>query len=68
MERFTYDRNNFNGVAPGQYDNSNTSFNKSNYNRNQKGYVGSKEARFDDPIIRPHLGPGSYETNYDTIR
>ena len=55
-------------VGPGNYDPTNASFSKQSYNKNRNGYLGGKEARFDDPIIRPNLGQGSYQNNLDIIR
>jgi hypothetical protein len=47
-------------VGPGNYNVNNTSVLKQSFNRNQDAYTGSKQPRFDDTKIRPHLGPGAY--------
>jgi hypothetical protein len=69
VDRFTKNRpEDENPIGPGQYASTGTSLSKQNYNRNKHGYVGSKEPRFDGPIVRPHIGPGSYEANLDPVR
>ncbi len=30
------------------------------YNKTNDGYLGDKSIRFDDVLIRPNIGPGSY--------
>lgn len=51
---------NQNTVGPGNYDIGSLALVKKSYNRNQNSYVGSKNARFDETVVRPHLGPGTY--------
>lgn len=59
VERFTQKQQN-SQVGPGIYDVNSSSVAKSTFNKNRNGYVGQKEARFDDSMIRPNIGPGTY--------
>lgn len=45
-------------MGPGQYE-TNKDVLKLSFNKHLE-YTGSKQPRFDDTMVRPHLGPGAY--------
>ena len=51
---------NANPVGPGNYDSSNSGFERESFNRKKDLYTGSRQPRFDNTKIRPNLGPGAY--------
>ena len=60
VERFKANNKNANPVGPGNYDFSNSGFERESFNRKKDLYTGPKQPRFDDAKIRPNLGPGAY--------
>ena len=47
-------------TGPGAYEVNNSGFAKESYNKTSDGYLGDKSQRFDDVMIRPNIGPGTY--------
>lgn len=60
VERFKPNNKNANPVGPGNYDSSNSGFERESFNRKKDLYTGSRQPRFDNTKIRPNLGPGAY--------
>lgn len=56
-------------VGPGNYEINKNSYALNTFNKKvDGGYVGNTSMRFAESIIRPGVGPGSYDVKVDAVK